>query len=50
MVVVLSLADTAVTLKGLGRIVKLLQERNFTQSKDQLFRCLSGDLNIYLCR
>lgn len=29
MVVVLSLADTAVTLKGLGRIVTLLQARKF---------------------
>lgn len=47
---VLLLVDTAVTLKGLGQIATLLQERNFMQSKDQLFKCLGGDLNIYLGR
>lgn len=33
MMVVLALVETAVTLKSLGWIVILLQERNFMQSK-----------------
>lgn len=42
--------DTAVTWKSLGQIVISLQERNFVQCKGWLFRCLSGDLHIYLGR
>lgn len=50
MVVVLSLVDTAVTLKSLIWIAMLLQERDFMQSKRQLFRCLGRDLNLYFGR